>query len=175
MSVPLEFINLIIKRAAIEHVYPGGWEGYLKFEDDLVGKVVFYDDDLVRNEAMSSGDLSGSEAEAKGNGGHVHCRHNERSNSTMRGARILLRCPVGKVRQTAWCSRCREAAHKPEISNRVSQSNALVAALHLNHSFPHFTQASIGNHSRWYVFGSKARSSTSATWFATRFVPSRIC
>ena len=58
MAVYLEFINLIIPRDRIETVYEGGWDQFVLDNHSDIGGRVWFDDHLMRDGAMSPGDMS---------------------------------------------------------------------------------------------------------------------
>ena len=57
MSVALEFINLIIPRTRIDAVYKGGWDQFLSDNHAAIGGRIWFDDHLMRDGAMSPGDM----------------------------------------------------------------------------------------------------------------------
>ena len=57
MSVHLEFINLIIPRDRIETAYQGGWDQFVLDNQSAIGGRVWFDDYLMRDGAMSPGDM----------------------------------------------------------------------------------------------------------------------
>ncbi len=59
MSVHLEFINVLIRRDALERVYPGGFEQYVRDNAEFIGITCWFDEDIVREGAMSPQDAKG--------------------------------------------------------------------------------------------------------------------
>lgn len=57
MSVYLEFINLIIPRDHIDTVYKGGWDQFISDNQSAIGGRIWFDDHLMRDGAMSPGDM----------------------------------------------------------------------------------------------------------------------
>ena len=57
MSVYLEFINLVIPRDRIEAVYDGGWNEFASDNQTVFGRRIRFDDHLMRDGAMSPGDM----------------------------------------------------------------------------------------------------------------------
>lgn len=57
MAVALEFINLIVRKDAIEARYRGGWEKFKQDHEMHIGSTSWYDDYLFRAGAMSPSDL----------------------------------------------------------------------------------------------------------------------
>jgi len=57
MAVYLEFINLIIPRDRIKAVYTGGWEQFVSDRQAAIGGRIWFDDHLMRDGAMSPGDM----------------------------------------------------------------------------------------------------------------------
>jgi hypothetical protein len=57
MAVYLEFINLIIPRDHIEAVYEGGWDQFVSDNQSAIGGRIWFDDHLMRDGAMSPGDM----------------------------------------------------------------------------------------------------------------------
>ncbi|PKO02878.1 MAG: hypothetical protein CVU43_05520 [Chloroflexi bacterium HGW-Chloroflexi-5] len=57
MAIQLEFIDFIIPIKTIKKKYPGGWEQCLKDHEDLIGRVIWYDDHLFRTGAMNPMDI----------------------------------------------------------------------------------------------------------------------
>ena len=57
MAVYLEFINLIIPRDRIETAYQGGWDQFVLDNQSAIGGRVWFDDYLMRDGAMSPGDM----------------------------------------------------------------------------------------------------------------------
>jgi hypothetical protein len=57
MSVYLEFINLIIPRDRIEAAYRGGWDQFVSDNRSAIGGRIWFDDHLMRDGAMSPGDM----------------------------------------------------------------------------------------------------------------------
>ena len=57
MAVYLEFINLIIPRDHIEAVYKGGWNQFVLDNQSAIGGRIWFDDHLMRDGAMSPGDM----------------------------------------------------------------------------------------------------------------------
>jgi len=57
MSVHLEFINLIIPRGRLQTVYKGGWDQFVLDNQSAIGGRVWFDDYLMRDGAMSPGDM----------------------------------------------------------------------------------------------------------------------
>ena len=57
MAVALEFIDFIVPIAVIREKYPGGWEQCLEDHAPLIGGRVWYDQHLLRDGAMSPGDI----------------------------------------------------------------------------------------------------------------------
>ena len=57
MAVALEFLNLVIPIKKIEQHYEGGWEQYLDDHQHLIGRRIWFDDHLMRDGAMSPGDM----------------------------------------------------------------------------------------------------------------------
>lgn len=57
MAVAQEFIDVFIRIADVDRVYPGGMMGYLEDFSDLIGVTVWHDDHLLREGAMSSSDI----------------------------------------------------------------------------------------------------------------------
>ena len=57
MAVYLEFINLIIPRDRIETVYEGGWDQFVSDNQSAIGGRIWFDDHLMRDGAMSPGDM----------------------------------------------------------------------------------------------------------------------
>ena len=60
MAVALEFINFIVPISVIQRKYPGGWQKCLADHVDLLGSVVWHDDYLFRDGAMSARDIEGA-------------------------------------------------------------------------------------------------------------------
>lgn len=59
MSVHLEFINVLIRRDALERVYPGGFQQYVRDNAEFIGITCWFDEDIVREGAMSPQDAKG--------------------------------------------------------------------------------------------------------------------
>lgn len=53
MSIPIEFLNAIVKRSALDRVYPGGSAAYISDHGAFDGRVRAYDEYLVKVGAMS--------------------------------------------------------------------------------------------------------------------------
>jgi len=58
LAVPIEFISLVVQRAALDRVYPGGSEAFIKNHGPFDGHVQAYDDKLVKFGAMGSDVIS---------------------------------------------------------------------------------------------------------------------
>jgi hypothetical protein len=56
MPVALEFINVLIRRDALDKKIDGGWERFIA-GNDLLWKVEWYDDYLLRTGAMNPADV----------------------------------------------------------------------------------------------------------------------
>lgn len=56
MPVALEFINVLIRRDALDQKIEGGWERFIA-GNDLLWKVEWYDDYLLRTGAMNPADV----------------------------------------------------------------------------------------------------------------------
>jgi hypothetical protein len=50
VAIALEFINVIVRREAVERKYPGGWEAFVR---DVSGIGVWHDEHLLRGGAMN--------------------------------------------------------------------------------------------------------------------------
>jgi len=59
LSVHLEFVNVIIRRDALARVYPGGFQKYVHNNAEFMGITCWFDEELVREGAMSSQDAKG--------------------------------------------------------------------------------------------------------------------
>jgi hypothetical protein len=59
LSVHLEFINVLIRRDALERVYPGGFQQYVRDNAEFIGITCWFDEDIVREGAMSPQDAKG--------------------------------------------------------------------------------------------------------------------
>jgi hypothetical protein len=57
MAVALEFIDFIVPIALIRKKYPGGWAQCLRDREGLIGGRVWFDEHLLRDGAMSPGDI----------------------------------------------------------------------------------------------------------------------
>ena len=57
MAIALEFINVVVPISVVVRKYPGGWERCLEDHADVLGSVVWYDDHLFRDGAMSPADI----------------------------------------------------------------------------------------------------------------------
>lgn len=47
MSVKVEGISIIIRKDAINRVYPGGWDAFAKKHEDSLGSVILHDEHLM--------------------------------------------------------------------------------------------------------------------------------
>jgi hypothetical protein len=52
--IPIEFLNLVIKRSALDRVYPGGSSAFIKEREPFDGRVKAFDESLVKFGAMGS-------------------------------------------------------------------------------------------------------------------------
>jgi hypothetical protein len=55
--VPIEFLNLIIKRSALDHIYAGGSAAFIKEHEPFDGRVNAYDEHLVKFGVTDSADI----------------------------------------------------------------------------------------------------------------------
>jgi hypothetical protein len=56
VAIQLEFVNLIVPIQTIEDRYPGGWKAYLDDNEKRIGKVMWFDNSLVRASGCMCGD-----------------------------------------------------------------------------------------------------------------------
>ena len=56
MSVGCEFVDVFFRIQTVRDKYPGGWEGFLHDYGEVIGATIWFDEHLVRDGAMSSGD-----------------------------------------------------------------------------------------------------------------------
>lgn len=60
MAIRLEFINLVLPVQRISDLYPGGWESFLGDNTQRIGRVMWYDNALIRvTGCMDSNDVDG--------------------------------------------------------------------------------------------------------------------
>ncbi len=57
MTIPIEFISLVIRRSALDRVFKGGSEAFIQIYGPFDGRVNAFDDSLVKFGAMSSNDI----------------------------------------------------------------------------------------------------------------------
>lgn len=57
MSIPIQFVNLVIRRSSIDRVYPGGSSKFLSDYGPFDGIARASDDHLVKFGAMSASDI----------------------------------------------------------------------------------------------------------------------
>ena len=57
MPIPIEFLNLVIRRSALNRVYPGGSSAFIQNHEPFDGRVNAYDDDFVKFGAMGPSDI----------------------------------------------------------------------------------------------------------------------
>jgi hypothetical protein len=55
--IPIEFLNLIIKRSSLDRIYPGGSSAFITNHAPFDGQVNAYDEDFVKFGAMGPGDI----------------------------------------------------------------------------------------------------------------------
>jgi hypothetical protein len=55
--IPIEFLNLIIKRSSLDKIYPGGSSAFITNHEPFDGQVNAYDEDFVKFGAMGPGDI----------------------------------------------------------------------------------------------------------------------
>lgn len=54
MTIPIQFLNVVIRRAAIDKIYPGGSLAFIREHAPFDGTVKAYDEKLVKFGAMSA-------------------------------------------------------------------------------------------------------------------------
>lgn len=57
MTVPIEFLSLVINRTALDSIFEGGSEAFIKMNGPFDGRVKAYDESLIKFGAMSSNDI----------------------------------------------------------------------------------------------------------------------
>ncbi len=57
MLIPIEFLNLIIKRSSLDRIYPGGSPAFITKHEPFDGRVNAYDEDFVKFGAMGPSDI----------------------------------------------------------------------------------------------------------------------
>ena len=55
--IPIEFLNLVIKRSSLDRVYPGGASVFIQNHEPFDGRVNAYDDHFVKFGAMGPEDI----------------------------------------------------------------------------------------------------------------------